>query len=697
MLPALRPDLQLSPAAPGLDGAPQWTLADPLRGRYFKLGAAAVRLLRHWALSDPQRVLDAANAEPGLPLGAAELEELLRFLRGHDLIAALDAEQRASYASKAASQHQGLGKRVLHQYLFFRIPLWRPDGFLNRAWPVLERNGHWLLRWGLPLVFGLGLFLVVRDWERFLATFPHLFSLGGAMAFGIALTFAKLCHEFGHAFMAKRAGCRVQSMGLAFMVLLPMFYTDVSDAWRVTDRRSRLLIGAGGVLAELVLAVLALLAWSLLPDGPLRTSAFMLASATWITTLVINLNPFMRFDGYFLLSDLWAVDNLQARAFALCRWHLSEALFGYGESMPEPWQPAMARRLLVWGYGSWLWRAVLFFGIALAVYHLFFKVLGIFLMLVELVWFIGLPIWKELREWWQHRDQAQPRKVLLTGAALLALLALLMLPWRSSVEVPALLEASRTTALHAPLAARLKQLHVRDGQAVGQGDLLLELESPDLDSRQAIVRREIEILQLQLRRQAGRSETAADAGILEQRLAEAVAEYRGLAAQRERLQLRAPQAGVVRDLLPDLTVGRWLSPADPLARVVEPGLRLRGYLAEEELWRVEPGAQGRFIADDPARPALPVQLDEVDATGVAYLELEALSSDHHGPIAVRRDAQQRAEPVQAQYGVRLSLLDASIHPSQPLRGVVVLDGEGQSLLGSAWRRLAALGVRESGF
>ncbi|WP_280351750.1 biotin/lipoyl-binding protein [Pseudomonas sp. BN414] len=697
MLPALRSDLQLSPAAPGLDGAPQWTLADPLRGRYFKLGAAAVRLLRHWALGEPRRVLDAANAEPGLPLGELELDELLRFLRGHDLIAALDEEQRSSYGVKAGAAKQSLWNRVLHQYLFFRIPLWRPDAFLNRAWPVLERNGHWLLRWGLPLVFALGLFLVARDWQRFIATFPHLFSLGGALAFGVALTFAKLCHEFGHAFMAKRAGCRVQSMGLAFMVLLPMFYTDVSDAWRVNDRRSRLLIGAGGVLAELVLAVLALLAWSLLPDGPARTSAFMLASATWITTVIINLNPFMRFDGYFLLSDLWGVENLQARAFALCRWRLRETLFGYGEPMPEPWQPAMARRLIFWGYGSWLWRAVLFFGIALAVYHLFFKVLGIFLMLVELVWFIGLPIWREFGEWWQRRDQTEPRKALLTGAGLLLVLILLALPWRSSVEVPALLEASRATALHAPVAARLKQLHVKDGQAVKQGDLLLELESPDLDSRQSIVRREIEILQLQLRRQAGRSETAADAGILEQRLAEAVAEYRGLAAQRERLQLRAPQAGVVRDLVPDLTPGRWLSPIDALARVVEPGLRLRGYLAEEELWRVEPGAEGRFIADDPARPAVAVRLDEVDATGVAYLELEALSSDHKGPIAVRRDEQRRPEPVQAQYGVRMSLLDDSIHPAQPLRGVVVLDGEGQSVLGFAWRRLAALGVRESGF
>jgi putative peptide zinc metalloprotease protein len=240
-------------------------------------------------------------------------------------------------------------------------------------------------------------FLVSRDWQRFVGTFPHLFSLGGALSFGVALFFAKFCHEFGHAFMAKRAGCRVQSMGVAFMVLLPMFYTDVSDAWRVNDRRARLLIGAGGVLAELLLACIALLVWSLLPDGPARTAAFMLASATWITTLVVNLNPFMRFDGYFLLSDLWEVDNLQGRAFAFVAGACVRVLFGYGAPAPEPWSPTMQRRLLIWGYGSWLWRAALFLGIALAVYHLFFKLLGIFLMLVELVWFIFLPIMNEWR------------------------------------------------------------------------------------------------------------------------------------------------------------------------------------------------------------------------------------------------------------------------------------------------------------
>ena len=87
-LPALRPDLQLSAASPALDGSPQWTLADPLRGRYFKLGGTAMRLLQHWHLGEANAVLQAANRDAGAPLGGSDLEELLKFARDHDLVAA---------------------------------------------------------------------------------------------------------------------------------------------------------------------------------------------------------------------------------------------------------------------------------------------------------------------------------------------------------------------------------------------------------------------------------------------------------------------------------------------------------------------------------------------------------------------------------------------------------------------------------
>lgn len=699
ILPALRRDLQLVESAKGLDGAPQWVLADPVTGRYFTLTPSAIRLLRHWPLRQPSKVLEAANQEPGLPLQEKELEQLLRFLRSHDLIAASDPQQRQGYAIKAAAQRISLWKTLLHQYLFFRIPLWRPDPLLSRCWPVLQRYGLPALRVVLPCILLLGGFFVSRDWVRYTQTFPHMFSLQGMAVFGIALVFAKFFHELGHAFMAKRAGCRVQTMGVAFIVLFPLFYTDVSDAWKLKNRRDRLLISAGGIMAELILACIALLTWALLPDGPLRTAVFMLSSATWITTLVINLNPLMRFDGYFLLSDFWRVENLQDRAYALCRWHLREILFAYGHPPPHTWSPALQRKLLLWGYASWIWRFFLFFGIALLVYHFFIKVIGIMLMLVEIGWFIALPVLKEASIWWSMRKIAHPARLLRSGLILLAILTFLLFPWRGTIRIPAVLEAENVSVLYAPGAAQVRTLHVRDGQQVKAGDVLLDLTSSDLDYRLAIERQQISVLQQQRQRGAGRQETASETQVLDRQLAESLARYRGLDAQRQRLSITAPQAGQVRDVARDMTPGRWLPTDLPLLRVVVQGAgKVQGYLPEDTLTRAKTGMTGEFIADDPAYPRIAVRLNEIAPTGTAWLQQEMLASDRHGPIAVRRDRDHNPQPVQAQYRVRFDVLDDQFQPpQQPLRGSVLLEGEKESILGAVWVRIAALGIRESGF
>ncbi|MEI7245981.1 HlyD family efflux transporter periplasmic adaptor subunit [Pectobacterium carotovorum] len=698
-LPPLRADLQLVESAPGINGAPQWVLSDPITGRYFTLTPSAIRLLRHWPLRQPQQILAAANNEPGLPLRVKELEQLLQFLRQHDLVAASDPEQRRRYLGKAQAMRTSLWKSVLHQYLFFRIPLWRPDPVLNRCWPWLQRYGAPFLIWVFPFVLLLGLFLVSRDWVRYTHSFPHLFSLSGMAVFGVSLVFAKFIHELGHAFMAKRAGCRVQSMGVAFIVLFPLFYTDTTDAWKLKDRQARLLIGAGGILAELMLAVIALLAWALLPDGPARTAAFMLSSATWLTTLVVNLNPLMRFDGYFLLSDFWRVENLQERAYALCRWRLRESLFGHGHPAPENLSPSLQRKLLVWGYASWIWRFFLFFGIALVVYHFFIKVIGIGLMLVEIVWFIALPIAKEAYAWWSMRKSIHPIAFLRSALLCSTLLFILLYPWGGSIHIPAVLEAEKVSTLYSPVPAQVNRLHVTDGQRVDTGDILLELTSVDLDYRLDIERQRIAQLQQQRQRGAARQETASEIQVMDWQLAEALARYRGLAAQRQRLTIRAPQAGVVRDLARDMTAGRWLTADTPLLRVVEPTQgRVIGYIPEESLMRTQESMQGIFLTDDPAFPRLDVTLHDIAPTGSAYLQQEMLASDRHGPIAVRRDRDHNPQPVQAQYRVRFIIQEEKFLPlQQPIRGSVILEGEKESILGTVWRRVAALGIRESGF
>lgn len=278
---------------------------------------------------------------------------------------------------------------------------------------------------------------------------------------------SKLAHELGHGLTAKRFGCKVPTVGVAFMVLWPVLYTDTADAWKLRSRRQRLAIGVAGMAPELSLAAAATLVWSFLPDGPLRSAAFVMATSTWLLTLAVNLNPFMRFDGYMLLSDLWDVPNLQERSFALARWRIREALFGFGDPMPELMPDGRRRRLILYAVGTWVYRLFLFLGIALLVYHIFFKLLGLFLFAIEIWWFILRPVVTELKSWAGRRgDLRLNRRTAVTFAAGVLALAGLFVPWRTQVAAPALVQPATQATLYAPAPARVTELAVREGDRV---------------------------------------------------------------------------------------------------------------------------------------------------------------------------------------------------------------------------------------
>jgi putative peptide zinc metalloprotease protein len=246
--------------------------------------------------------------------------------------------------AQGAMRRLSAAQWLLKNYLFLRVRLLDPDRFLAACLPYVRwmYSPHFVA--ALAGLAGLGFYLIGLQWEAYTHSFLHLFSLVGALQVGAALAFAKAVHEFGHGLTAKRFGCRVPGMGAALLVLWPMLWTDCTDAWRLVDRRQRLLIDAAGVLAEIVLAVVASLAWSMLGDGPARSAAFLLSGSTWLVALAINANPLMRFDGYYLLSDWLDEPNLQERSFALCRWRVREALFGLGDPPPERWPAGRQRR-----------------------------------------------------------------------------------------------------------------------------------------------------------------------------------------------------------------------------------------------------------------------------------------------------------------------------------------------------------------
>jgi putative peptide zinc metalloprotease protein len=343
-LPPLREDIRLLPGPPARSGEPTWTLYDPALHRFVRIGRLEFEILRCWGLGRADAIASAVAANTTFAATPADVVEVLRFAERASLLVPVGAQAGRRLAGQAAMRRLSAAQWLLKNYLFLRVRLLDPDRFLAACLPYVR----WIYTARFVAVLAglaaVGFYLIGLQWDAYTHSFLHLFSLVGALQVGAALAFAKAVHEFGHGLTAKRFGCRVPGMGAALLVLWPMLWTDCTDAWRLIDRRQRLLIDAAGVLAEIVLAVAASLAWSVLPDGPARSAAFLLSGSTWLVALAINANPLMRFDGYYLLSDWLDEPNLQERSFALCRWRVREALFGLGDPPPERWPAGRQRR-----------------------------------------------------------------------------------------------------------------------------------------------------------------------------------------------------------------------------------------------------------------------------------------------------------------------------------------------------------------
>ena len=179
----------------------------------------------------------------------------------------------------------------------------------------------------------------------------------------------------------------------------PVLYTDTNDVWRLKNHRQRLAVSSAGVLTELGIALWATFLWVLVPDGLLRSMLFLLSTTTWVSTVLINVSPFMRFDGYFILMDALDMPNLHGRSFALARWKLREWLFALDEPRPEQLSPAREHGLIAFAWATWIYRLVVFLGIAVLVYHFAVKLVGILLFMVEILWFVLMPLRLELKAW----------------------------------------------------------------------------------------------------------------------------------------------------------------------------------------------------------------------------------------------------------------------------------------------------------
>jgi putative peptide zinc metalloprotease protein len=703
MLPPLREELTLLPGPVLPDGQPSWTLHDPVRNLFFRIDWPTFEMLSRWALADAPAIATSIAEHTTLTLDPKAVETVATFLVANQLVRPPQGAQTAGrFAERRAALRGGPWRWLLHHYLFFRVPLFRPDGFLSRTQHLVGVLHSRAFALATLAALGFGLLQVLRQWDAFAAQFVDVFSLEGLAAYGLALLVVKTLHELGHAYTAKRLGCRVPTMGVAFMVLWPMAYTDTNEAWRLTDARQRLQVSGAGIATELIVAVWATVAWGLLPDGPARSAAFVLATTSWVTTLVINASPFMRFDGYFILSDLLDLPNLHERSFALARWKLREWLFALGEDAPEPLPARRRRWMIAFAWCTWVYRLVLFIGIALLVYHLFFKALGVFLFAVEIAWFILRPLRLELASWGQRRRVILQRG--RTGLSLLVALALLGLafvPWPGRVTASAVLRPAEAWPVYAPAGARVDALPFSEGQRVAAGQVLVRLHLPDLQSRRQAVLARVEQLRWQAAASGFDAQTREKMLVTEESLATARAELASIDTELRNYLPRAPFDGHLRDLDPELRVGHWVGERERLAVLVREGgaWLVETWLEEQDIARVDVGDRAVFLQDGLGAPPLELRVQAIDRDASRTLPRPELAAQGGGHVLVREQAGQLV-PERAVFRVQLAPAASGL-PMPPAtrvwRGSLTVHAQAEAPALRYARQAGAVLVREFGF
>jgi putative peptide zinc metalloprotease protein len=538
---------------------------------------------------------------------------------------------------------------------------------------------------------------VLQQWGTFSAALIDTFSLQGLLSYGVALAVVKVVHELGHAFTAKRHGCRIPRMGVAFLVMWPMAYTDTNDAWRLHSRRERLEVAGAGIITELVIAAWATLAWALLPDGPARSAALFLATVSWVATVAINASPFMRFDGYFITMDWFNLPNLHQRSFALARWQLREWLFQLKEQPPEIFPPLQHRTLVLFAFGTWLYRLVLFLGIAVMVYHLFTKLLGVVLFAIEIFWFILNPIKSELLEWHKRSGRImQSGRTRLTTMVLLAFIAIMLVPLPAPIAVTGVLKPGESWSVYAPGQAQLVQLPLQEGQRVPQGNTLLQLTAPEIEAQQHAAAARQQKLQWIAASAAVPGAQSQGLQLTQARLDTANADVERYV---ENLALYAPKAPFDGDFhyaQQELQSGQWMREKELIGTLVSdrPWI-VETWLEANQIQRIARSYQGKLWLPGRSEP-IPLIIEHIDIDASRELSDPLLAAPHGGHVLVRQQ-NERWVPERAIYKVVLTTLAPHSPDDGPplvMRGTVSIDANPTSLAGEWLLNALAVLLRE---
>ena len=526
-------------------------LQDPSSNQFFRLNEAAYRFV---ALLDGRR--DVAEVwricseqlGDGAPTQGEAIQLLGQLYTSNLLHADLPPD-----AEGLLKRHQKRVHREVQGYLmnllFIRIPLIDPDNFLN-AWVGAV---SWLFsRFGFLLWLGLigtGVYFVIGSWSDLYQRADSVLDVENLPFLYLSFVLIKVCHEFGHAFLCKAFGRRtgtggeVHVMGVMFLVFTPMPYVDASSAWAFRSRRQRVLVSCGGMIIELGLAAIAAIIWANVGQGTLRTICYNAMFVASVSTLLFNANPLLRYDGYYILSDMLEIPNLAQRSKQYIYYLVKKYLWNVRQAR----SPAHTR-----GEKGWF----VFYGIASTIYRVFICVrillfvasklfmFGMILAVAASVTWVLVPLGKFLRYLATNGELARVRtRAIATTALTLGLIVggIGFVPAPDRFRLDGVAEPARLQIVHAATDGFVTGTLSPGRTVTPDGEPLLTSESPELLAQHEELLAERE--QLLAQRRLAQTQDIALAQILAERIAALDERMNRVREQREDLVIHAAFEG----------------------------------------------------------------------------------------------------------------------------------------------------------
>ncbi|MHC4821002.1 MAG: HlyD family efflux transporter periplasmic adaptor subunit, partial [Planctomycetota bacterium] len=445
---------------------------------------------------------------------------------------------------------------------FMRFKLFDPDRLLNfLVKPLGFLYTKTFVMFAACLISTAAVILVTR-WSDIAVHFKNIGMISSGAGISLAsmwgTALAVVCiHELGHGLTCKYYGGEVHEMGFLLLFFQPCFYCNVNDAWTFESRSARLWVTAAGGFIETVIGSACVIIWALTQPGAwLHGVCYVVFMISLGSTLLFNMNPLIKLDGYYLLADWVGIDNFRDRTFTHIRWLLRGWLLG----LPAPKateDPREARIFTIYGCLSILYMTALIITLLKVIQAAMFGTSGpgpfmvvvmgglLYMLLKRPLVIVGGAMSEVIKS-----NQAMLRSRgfwMKVGGGFAGVIALsFFIPWNVGAVAPGVVEPSRAMDITSPLGGRIVEVLVRDGETVSEGTPVIRLESP----REVAVARMERETATRLRRTAFRLRArgaAADAAVKEKEAEAAEGRASDLEERLERRELVAPLDGFVLD------------------------------------------------------------------------------------------------------------------------------------------------------